>query len=59
MKNGLNLVIRENRDILMNYFNNSNEMNRMVTEKGSVIRYFKNGDREILFSNGNVSSYDC
>jgi len=54
----LNLLIRENRDIFMNYQNNSSELNRMITSKGSVVRYFKNGDREILFSNGNVSYYE-
>lgn len=64
MRNGLNLIIRENRDILMNYYNNSGsdestEINRMITSKGSIIRYFKNGDREILFSNGNVSYFSC
>jgi hypothetical protein len=34
------------------------EINRLVTGKGSVIRFFENGNKEILFANGNFSTFN-
>ena len=34
------------------------EVNRVVSGKGSVVRYLEDGKLQVLFANGNVSNYD-
>ena len=34
------------------------ETNRVITSKGTVIRYLSNNKIQILFANGNISEYD-
>ena len=49
-----------NQDIFMSSIGVETETQRLYSNrKGSVIRYLANGDREILFSNGNVSYYNA
>lgn len=57
MKNGIDIQITQDNQVFMKNIKAGEEVNRRVTEKGSVIRYLKNEDREILFSNGNTSYY--
>ena len=34
------------------------EINRVITGKGTVIRYLKDNKIQILFANGNISDYN-
>lgn len=38
--------------------NGTVEVNRAITGKGTVIRFFEDGKKQILFANGNISNFD-
>ena len=53
-------VMQELNKSLMEYrvsIGGQNEVNRVITGKGSVIRYLEDGRIQILFANGNISEY--
>lgn len=47
----------DHRVFISNTSRQKEEKCRRITEKGSIIRYLWNDDRQILFSNGNTSYY--
>jgi len=57
-------ILREQRHkvadlINENYSDSEIEMRRIITKQGTVIRQMKNGDRQLLFANGNFSIYNA